>query len=234
MCAAGTAGHAGGVGGRPSGAPRGARHVRRIPSHRDGGRIMTRPLISPTTRRGFLRGAGSLCLGLPWLESLAQAGGGGLGDPPPRFLVLVTKNGTWPERHWPTGSEYNFTLNTIMSDLEPYKDRMVVLKGVDNQAAMDTGGQRSHRCDPVHADRTPRHEHERRDRGRRNLAGSVRGRRDRDRDHVQVAGGPDRRVVGDVPHLDELLWRWPARAFRKQPPAAVGSRLHRRRPGQRS
>ena len=86
-------------------------------------------------RRAFLAGAGGLAVGLPWLESRA----GGEFAPPKRVVFLVTWNGTNPATHWPTGVDRNFQLGPLMPSLEPYRDRMVIMRGVDNQAAMASG-----------------------------------------------------------------------------------------------
>lgn len=99
---------------------------------------------NPIGRRAWLAGAGSLCVGLPFLPSFGHAGSFGAGGramaaPPKRVVFLVTANGTNPKTHWPTGNETDFTLGQIMTPLDPYKDRMVVLRGVDNKAAMATG-----------------------------------------------------------------------------------------------
>ncbi|MEM6989850.1 MAG: DUF1552 domain-containing protein [Myxococcota bacterium] len=102
---------------------------------------------SHVSRRAVLSGLGSITVGLPLLESMGHAAGGlrhgGApqhgGLPPKRVVFFVTKNGFDPATVWPTGSEYNFSLGEMMQPLEPYKDRMILFRGIDNMAAMATG-----------------------------------------------------------------------------------------------
>lgn len=82
---------------------------------------------------------------------LAAAGLGGLGGAllpfiprsvaetttQPRRLVLITSGqGTDMTRWRPSGGEYDFTLSTQLAPLEAYRDRMIVLDGIDNEAAI--------------------------------------------------------------------------------------------------
>jgi hypothetical protein len=84
---------------------------------------------------------GGACLALPFLDIMGgcdtgpaftqQSRGGG----PKRFLVFWTPNGTLLE-HWrPTGSEHSFELGPILAPLEPHKQDIVVLDGVDAESA---------------------------------------------------------------------------------------------------
>ena len=96
---------------------------------------------SPFKRRMFLRGLGGAALGLPFLDSLARTSSTAQAQTsefPKRLIFLVTNNGTNPETHWPTGNGSDFSLGPIMAPLQTYKNNMVVLRGVDNQAAMAT------------------------------------------------------------------------------------------------
>jgi len=96
---------------------------------------MTKRTLS---RRALLRGLGGALVGLPFLEY--YSGGRAAADvAPKRLLILTTPNGTNPATHWPTGSQSSFSLGTILSPLEAYKDNLVVLRGVDNLAAKATG-----------------------------------------------------------------------------------------------
>lgn len=91
------------------------------------------------TRRQLLQlgmgGAG--VLGLPLLnpERLRAAS-----DAPQRLLLVFTPNGTVPNSYWPAAglTESDFTLNTIMQPLGPFKDRLLVLKGL-NLAVAEVG-----------------------------------------------------------------------------------------------
>ena len=95
---------------------------------------------STLSRRTLLRGAGGVCLALPFLEIMAHASGGGprpaaRSGAPKRFIVFYTPNGT-VLKHWrPTGSAKSFTLSPILQPLEPYRQDIVVLDGVDALSA---------------------------------------------------------------------------------------------------
>jgi len=89
----------------------------------------------------------------PWSRRrlLAAAGLGGLGGAllpfiprsvadtttQPKRLILVTNGqGTDMTRWRPSGGEYDFVLSTQLAPLQAYRDRMIVLDGVDNLPAI--------------------------------------------------------------------------------------------------
>lgn len=81
------------------------------------------------SRRAVLRGAGGVAVALPWLEAMvdprrAYAAG------PKRLVVFFTPNGTIYEKWKPTGSGTNFGLSHILSPLESFKSKLVVLEGL--------------------------------------------------------------------------------------------------------
>jgi hypothetical protein len=82
-------------------------------------------------RRSFLRGAaaGSALLTLPLLRTLEARGEGYTF--PKRFMVVFTANGTIHENWAPSGGETDFTLSRILKPLEPFRDKLVILDGVD-------------------------------------------------------------------------------------------------------
>ena len=62
-------------------------------------------------------------------------------DPPPKRLIVVfTPNGTIYDAWAPTGTETNFTVGQILSPLTPFKDRVVVLDGIDVKSARNGPG----------------------------------------------------------------------------------------------
>lgn len=82
---------------------------------------------------------------------LAAAGLGGLGGAlapfiprsaaetttqPKRLLLITSGQGTDMTRWRPTGGVTDFTLSTQLAPLEAYRDRMLVLDGIDNEAAI--------------------------------------------------------------------------------------------------
>ena len=101
------------------------------------------------SRRHVLRGAGGAALALPFLEimgrpnrALAQAVPGytaaGL---PKRFIVWFTPNGTIPDAWLPSGGETDFTFSRILKPLEPFRDKLLIVDGVDQTGEGGDGHQ---------------------------------------------------------------------------------------------
>jgi hypothetical protein len=88
-------------------------------------------------RRTLLRGAGGIAIGLPFLEIMSRSGRAGAqaAAVPKRFVVFFSPDGSIRENWTPTGTETNFQLSRILAPLEPYKQNLVVLDGVDNVCA---------------------------------------------------------------------------------------------------
>jgi len=96
-------------------------------------------------RRALLRGLAGAAIGLPLLEAMedhrAHAG-----TSPQRFVVFFTPDGSYPDpsaglpEPWATGTSSNFTLGTITQPLAPHQSDIVIIKGLDNKAAMDPTG----------------------------------------------------------------------------------------------
>jgi hypothetical protein len=58
---------------------------------------------------------------------------------PTRFVVIHTPNGTRNAMYWPTGTETNFTLNTLTKPLEALKSKLTFLKGIRLNDALQNG-----------------------------------------------------------------------------------------------
>lgn len=84
-------------------------------------------------RRTFLRGAGGLALALPFLD--AMAGSASAVDFPKRFVVFFTGLGTVKQAWQPTGTETSFELGEILAPLSPYRDKLLVIEGIDMESA---------------------------------------------------------------------------------------------------
>jgi Protein of unknown function (DUF1552) len=84
-------------------------------------------------RRTFLRGAGGVAIGLPLLEAMLppRRATAAADAPPRRFLVFFKPGGTVMDNWRPNGTETNFTLGSIQQPLLSFKDRLVILDGVD-------------------------------------------------------------------------------------------------------
>lgn len=91
------------------------------------------------SRRSLLRGAGGVAIALPMLEAMigSRRGHAFADGPPPRFLVVFSANGTIEDRWTPVGTEEDFVLDDpsdpgrILAPLEAFKDRLLVLGGLD-------------------------------------------------------------------------------------------------------
>ncbi len=104
-----------------------------------------RRALFTTNRRRFLRGLG-IGLALPAFESLlpaATASGAKAGTPPRRVAFCSIPNGVQQDHWWPTGEGRDFVLNNTMKPLEPFKDAIQVIGGLDHEHATpgpDGGG----------------------------------------------------------------------------------------------
>jgi hypothetical protein len=94
-----------------------------------------------TTRRAILRGAAGAAIGLPFLEALAPRRARAAGAPPKRFVVMFSPNGTLPTQWSPTGGETDFVLGPILTPLEPHRDGLVIIKGLNQQGGGGDGHQ---------------------------------------------------------------------------------------------
>jgi hypothetical protein len=87
-------------------------------------------------RRALLRGAGGITIGLPFLEIMTRSRvAAAQAAPPKRLIVFFSPDGSIRENWTPTGTETNFTLSRILAPLEPHKQNIVVVDGVDNTCA---------------------------------------------------------------------------------------------------
>jgi hypothetical protein len=84
-----------------------------------------------STRRAFLATLGASGVLVPFLPMLDRELEAAPGDFPLRLVLLFSANGTLHENWAPSGGESNFTLSPILSPLEPYRDRMIVLDGLE-------------------------------------------------------------------------------------------------------
>lgn len=89
-------------------------------------------------RRTMLRGAGTIAIGLPWLEAMhpevptARAQDREVAK---RFVGVYQPGGSVMARFHPTGTETDFTLSAILEPLAPVLDQLLVFKGVDMKCA---------------------------------------------------------------------------------------------------
>jgi hypothetical protein len=89
------------------------------------------------SRRTLLAAAGS-SVTLPWLEALAQSLPGASVGPPLRLIVFYTPNGFLPERWRPIGTpgSTGYELGPTMAPLQVHRDKLVIIDGLENRAAI--------------------------------------------------------------------------------------------------
>ncbi len=83
-------------------------------------------------RRALLRGLAGAAIGLPFLEAMSPTASAA--PLPKRLVVFFTPDGTIPGA-WATGSVDNFTLGPILEPLNAHKSDLIVLTGINNEAA---------------------------------------------------------------------------------------------------
>jgi hypothetical protein len=88
-------------------------------------------------RRQFLKAAGLSATALPFLTGLPSLGLAAPARPRQRLVFMFSPNGTIPAAYWPDATGTDFQLKEIMSPLEAFKNRMLVLNGVYNKVRGD-------------------------------------------------------------------------------------------------
>jgi hypothetical protein len=88
------------------------------------------------SRRSVLRGAGSIAIGLPWLECMEDAKAQTAPALAQRFVAVYQPGGTVINKWRPTGTETAPVLSPILSPLEPVKDKILVVDGLEMKSAV--------------------------------------------------------------------------------------------------
>jgi len=103
---------------------------------------------SRLSRRAVLRGAGSIAIALPWLEIMRmERTADAQTAPAQRFLAVFQPGGsvvaqpagstTTPANRWvPTGTETAPILSPILAPLEPVKNKILIVDGLDMASAV--------------------------------------------------------------------------------------------------
>lgn len=93
------------------------------------------------SRREFARLITGACAALPLLDSLDAGAQEAPSSGPKRLILLFNPNGTIPEAFWPEpgATEAQFTLGPILEPLADFKDRMLLLRGLDISIADASG-----------------------------------------------------------------------------------------------
>jgi len=91
-------------------------------------------------RRAFLRGAGA-ALALPWLEAMAPAFAAAAAKPANRLAFIYSPNGMIMDKWTPAREGAAFDLPPILEPLAPFRDRFLVLSGLDQNLADPAPGE---------------------------------------------------------------------------------------------
>jgi len=94
------------------------------------------------SRRAFLAGVGGVSIGLPLLESMTgHHAGAAAATPPKRLVVFFTPNATNnPVEFMPQQVGTTFTLGKETAPLEPLRDKLLVLSGINMESAKKDDG----------------------------------------------------------------------------------------------
>ena len=94
--------------------------------------------MNVSTRREFLQRLGVSSAAQPFLMSLPSLGEAATTQRPrQRLIVMFSPNGTIQKNYWPDQAGKDFALKPILKPLEPFRDKMLVLKGVHNRVRGD-------------------------------------------------------------------------------------------------
>ena len=74
---------------------------------------------------------------MPFLMGLPSLGEAAPTRPRQRLIVMFSPNGTIPKHYWPDQRGADFALKPILKPLEPFRDQLLVLKGVHNSVRGD-------------------------------------------------------------------------------------------------
>src|ERR1041384_7296710 len=88
-------------------------------------------------RRQFVKQLGLSAASLPFLMGLPSLGLAAPARPRQRLIIMFSPNGTIPSAFWPEEAGSDFKLKEILSPLEAFKNRMLVLHGLCNKVRGD-------------------------------------------------------------------------------------------------
>ncbi len=88
-------------------------------------------------RRNFVKSLGLSAASLPFIIGLPSLGLAAPARPRQRLVIMFSPNGTIPSAFWPDEEGRDFKLKEIMTPLDAFKDRMLVLNGVCNKVRGD-------------------------------------------------------------------------------------------------
>jgi hypothetical protein len=87
-------------------------------------------------RRKFIRDLGISTAALPFLAGLPGLNAAE-GQKRQRLIIMFSPNGTIPQNFWPDHQAADLQLPRILKPLEPFKDRLLTLRGISNKMKGD-------------------------------------------------------------------------------------------------
>lgn len=91
-------------------------------------------------RRQFIQRLGLSAASLPFILGLPSLGLAAPARPRQRLIIMFSPNGTIPKEFWPDEEGPDFKLKSILSPLDAYKERMLILRGLANKVRGDGDG----------------------------------------------------------------------------------------------
>ena len=88
-------------------------------------------------RRDFLKGLGVSAAALPFLAGLSGLNAAPGATKKQRLIIMFSPNGTIPWEFWPDKEGADFNLKRIIKPLEPFKNEMLMLRGIHNKVQGD-------------------------------------------------------------------------------------------------
>lgn len=89
------------------------------------------------SRREFLSRAGLTACVLPFVSNLPSLAFANSQERKQRLIIMFSPNGTVVDNFWPETFDESFEIKPILKPLEPYRDKLLILKGVCNKVRGD-------------------------------------------------------------------------------------------------
>jgi hypothetical protein len=92
------------------------------------------------SRRGLLKGAAGVALGLPFLEWTSRNASAQAVTPPKRLVVVFHGQGTMLNRWKPAATGAGFQMSELLQPLADFRSKICVISGLNNEVAQIMGG----------------------------------------------------------------------------------------------
>jgi hypothetical protein len=96
--------------------------------------------MNSLSRRHFLQRLGLSAAALPFLPALPHLHAEGARPKPQRVIFMFSPNGVVVPEFWPDEVGTDFKLKKILAPLEPFKNRLMTIKGISNKVRGDGDG----------------------------------------------------------------------------------------------